>query len=144
MKLSEIVNKTADVVYHCTNYEAAVNILNHDYFRSTKGKTLKGLSTTTDKNYFWGSSDVRFVLDLDKLKKDYKIEETDEQLKSGGNHLDESELVVVSDGAITSAHKYIIEIQHTPKKSLEHGALFRALEPYCEKYNIKYSVLQKD
>jgi hypothetical protein len=77
------------------------------------------------------------------LRKDFKVEETDEQLRSSGEHLDESELVVVSDGAITDAHKYIIEIQHTPKKSLEHGSFFRALEPYCEKYNIKYSIIKR-
>lgn len=146
MKLSEIVNKTANVVYHCTKYEGAMSIMTHDYFRSTKGKILTGLSTTTDKNYFWGSSEVRFVLDLGMLRKDYKVEETDEKIPVKGEPtLDESELVVISDGAITEAHKYIIEIQYTPIKAdfkEMQDKFMSKIKAYCEKYHIKYSVLR--
>jgi hypothetical protein len=143
MKLSEIVDKSAKVVYHCTSYEAGINILKHDYFRATKGKHLTGLSTTTDKHYFWGRSEVRFVLDLAQLRRDYKVEETDEKITMNDRGLlDESELVVVSDSAITEAHKYIIKVEYTSgqfaKKFLEQ------LEEYKKKFDITSDVLQKD
>jgi hypothetical protein len=98
-------------LYHATNYNAATNIIKHNYFRPSKGLNLKGLSTTKDPNYNWGSVEVKFVLSRSELERDYDLVDEDEDLTYvDGSHLNESEVVVLSDKAIMNADKYIIKV----------------------------------
>jgi hypothetical protein len=93
-------------LYHVTSVKNAINILTHNYFRTSKGIiNIRGLSTTYNINYNWGTSDVKFVLDYLKLKNDYELLYVDEELG-----FDEFEIKVVSDNIIPNARYYIKNI----------------------------------
>lgn len=114
-KFSTKNKNSSSKLYHVTRYENAANILKHDYFRSSKGLRFEGLSTTTNPNYWWGEKQVRFVLDRNKLEKDYDLIDEDEGLSyDTGEKLDESEVVVLSNKAIKNAKKYIKIVEYKP------------------------------
>lgn len=93
-------------LYHVTSKENAENILKHNYFRPSSGTIgIKGLSTTFDPNYNWGNAEVKFVLDYEKLKKDYPLFHINENLG-----IDEKEIKVTIDEPILDASKYIKHI----------------------------------
>jgi len=133
IRIVEAVNR----LYHVTNYESATNILEHDYFRTTFGgiSGIRGLSTTTDPTYFWGSKDVRFIIDRNLIGRDYNLVDVDEKLiKASGKPLEEFEVVVEYDRAILNAHLYINKIEVYKY----NDALLDILEIYAEKYQIEY------
>jgi len=108
-KKQKISSTGIKYVYHVTRLSSAKNILEHNYFRVSKGTIdLPGLSTTFNKNYNWGTKEVKFVLDLQKLRKDYDLYFVDEEL----NGLKENEIKICSKdgGPILNAKKYIIKI----------------------------------
>jgi hypothetical protein len=122
-------------LYHVTKYSSAKNILDHDYFRVGEGSSGgKGLSTTEDPSYFWGSKEVRFVLDPVKLANDYKGKKVAEKIYEGDKLLEESEIRVMSDSAITDAHNYISRIQYNSNDA--DTDFLDSLIKYSSKYNI--------
>lgn len=130
--IKEKANLNSKVLYHVTNFESTQNILKHNYFRTSinteTGK--RGLSTTTDKRYIWGQKEIRFILNTKKVKAKYKLLIV-EPLKGID---DESEVLILKDGAITDANKYIDRIDisnNTPKKLIEQ------LQAYKKEYNIE-------
>jgi len=109
IKLKELLeNKKINKIYHVTNFDFTKNILIYDYFRTRKNveTDLRGLSTTSDKNYNWGGGGIKFVLDFKKLSRTYKYKFIDSIISK----LDENEILILNDGAIKNAHKYILDI----------------------------------
>ena len=109
--INETTIKDADIdklisdnsLYHATTKENAKNILKHDYFRTEAGITgIKGLSTTFDKGYRWGSNEALFMLDYEKLKRDFELIYVNEELG-----VDESGIKIVSTPPIMNAKKNI-------------------------------------
>jgi 2'-5' RNA ligase/GNAT superfamily N-acetyltransferase/predicted GIY-YIG superfamily endonuclease len=98
--------------YHVTRYENAANILEHNYFRTTTGQNVRGLSTTKDPNYWWGSKEVRFVLDKQKLSEKYELKSENETIYTEGSLLNENEVVVLFDSAILNARDYILRVDY--------------------------------
>lgn len=123
-------------VYHVTKDESAKNIFKHNYFRVSKNaETGKpGLSTTYDPTYIWGGGEVRFKLDLQKIKKDFKVIGV-EPLKGIP---DESEILILNDGAILNIDKYIESIDIKTKSRIKDDA-----HEYGKKYNIKINEVNK-
>lgn len=110
--VNEIVSNKK-YLYHCTTRQNAINILKHNYFRTSSGIiNIKGLSTTSDFKYNWGNCEVKFVLNRDKLSKNYKLVDVDEKLG-----FDESEIKIVSNDGILNANKYIVDVIY--KKGIE-------------------------
>lgn len=149
MRLLELVKLKPHVSYHCTTFLRAANILHHNYFRSTQGQKFQGLSTTTDKHYFWGSREVRFVLDLTRLRKDFKCIDVAEDIHDGaGNKVNESEILILSDKAIEHANKYIELVEYTddPNKMSSSQAdvesFMKQIEPYKKKWGTEFSILK--
>lgn len=104
---AQIINN-GGYLYHVTTEHNAKNIIKYNYFRVSKGIAgLNGLSTTFDKNYFWGSSEVQFILSYDKLKDDFELKFIDEKLG-----INESEIKVLNNEAILNARKYISDIKY--------------------------------
>lgn len=103
----EIENKIMNnKLYHVTDEKSAQNIMKHNYFRPSLGTIhIKGLSTTFDPNYVWGGGDIKFVLDYQKLKKDFKLLFIDENLG-----IDESEIKIIHDSPIMPANKYVTNV----------------------------------
>jgi hypothetical protein len=137
--LHETPDASSKVAYHWTNFISSTNILKHDYFRATAGQTIKGLSTTTDENYKWSSWHICFVLSLSEFAKDYTITPVEESIHDDhGKKVDESEMVIVSDSAITQAHKYITEIRYaSPRNELDKKELdifLKQANEYSERY----------
>jgi hypothetical protein len=121
-KWHEMIASSETDLYHCTRYENAANILKHNYFRPSKGQDgISGLSTTTNPNYWWGSHEVRFVLDAKKLAQLYELKPVQETIYTTGHELlNESEILVVSDTAIMNALDYVKRIDYTPDTSKYH------------------------
>lgn len=126
-----------DTVYHVTNIDSAFNILTHDYFRTRiNSETNKqGLSTTFDKNYLWGGGAIRFVLDLNKLKKNYKTEKVNSIVG-----VDESEILILSDSPITHCHKYIKGIDILKKKDSSYKVSYETIVNKIEEYKKVYNI----
>lgn len=133
---SGVVASIASRLYHATTYEAATNILMHNYFRSTSGIGGTGLSTTTDPHYWWGSKEVRFVIDARKISRVWPTKMVDERLMGG--KLKESEVLIMTDRAITNIDKYLLEIQYV--KTVDkysrrtHSNFIHTLNEYIDKF----------
>lgn len=126
------------ILYHATNYQAARNILRHDYFRVTEGATeVLGLSTTTDPNYWWGGREIRFVLEGNELSSRYELQGVDESLPlHGGGTLSESEVVVVSDKPITDASEYILRLEYYSDTGKWYQSFIDEAESYSHRFDI--------
>jgi len=130
-KIANFIKKSSNELYHVTKFKSALNIMKHDYFRRSKGTIgLYGLSTTTDKNYWWGSEEVRFVINKKKIGRDYKLQDVDE-----GLGVNESEVKVLSNKAIMNAHKYIDRIEYF--SSNKEPSFENELNKYTKKHNLK-------
>ena len=132
-------------LYHVTPYANAANILTHDYFRATSGQHYDGLSTTTDEHYWWGSKEVRFALNEEALARDYELVNEHETIHTPNGPLNESEVVVLSDGPILQIHRYVVRIDYyLPKTRLDLRSfkLFvQALRTYVSRYKTPTNVL---
>lgn len=129
MRLKHYINRS---LYHVTDFKSALNIMKHDYFRTSKNAETdkQGLSTTTDPLYFWNRKEARFILNTKKIKSKFKIRSI-QPLKGIPN---ESEILILHDGPIKPAHMYIdvIEFYNTPDKIKEK------IQKFSEQYNIIY------
>ena len=138
LKFKTFLNESNNIkyVYHSTHDNAAKNILKHNYFRVSKNVEtgVPGLSTTFDSKYIWGAGDVRFKIDLNKIKKKYKTINVD-TLPTIEN---ESEILIINDGAILNINKYIESIDVKNNSSV----IDQAIE-YGKKYNIKINKVDK-
>jgi len=109
MRLEKYITEARkDELYHVTTYKNAINILKHRYFRPSPGIVgIKGLSTTTNPNYWWGSKEVRFVLDSKKLNRKYKLKKVEEPIG-----VKEDEVKIVTNDIIKNIEKYIIRVEY--------------------------------
>jgi hypothetical protein len=100
------IAKNGGFLFHVSPIQNSINIMKHNYFRPSPGTIhIMGLSTTFDPNYKWGSSDVKFVLDYKKIKKDFDMMFIDE-----GLGVDESEIKIIANSAILNANKYVVDV----------------------------------
>lgn len=144
MKIKAILERLSyRELYHVTTYKNAINILNYNYFRPSEGTNgLRGLSTTTDRNYWWGSREVRFVIDKKSIERYYELIDIDEGIyMDDGDKLDESEILIISDSAIKEIDRFIIRIEYVESKDRNYESFIKALNNYKDKYVINSVVL---
>ena len=103
--------KIHPILYHYTNKESARNILQHNYFRTSPGViNLRGLSTTYNSKYKWGSAEICFELDSAVLFRDFTLMYVDEELPTKNGKLQEFEVKIICDSAILNASNYILDV----------------------------------
>jgi len=126
-------SKQVGSLYHVTTPQGLENILKTN---TLKGSSISwdggdteffGISTTRNKNFFYGNNQIQIVLDGDKISNNYKIRPYDywrrkydipdePQIKD-----EDEELIIVGEEGLKDIKKYILKINDFTDKNLSEA-----------------------
>jgi len=149
MKLLDLFESVKEaVLYHATNLECISNILTSNSLRADtnhieslinpslkSNKMISGVSLTRDKKFADEWADVILVLDLNKLRQNYKIKQV--SYFNDGETVDRTESEEFIIGNINNLDRYLVDI-YFPKRLEKNYTniawVEKNIKPYPKEY----------